>query len=369
MKIGIFGGTFNPPHNTHIDIAVRAREQLGLDELFVLPCGDPYHKHCEADKNVRFELARLAFKDIAAVSDYEINKEGATYTVDTLRYFDGLYPQAQKYLIMGGDSLQHFASWRAPEEIAKLATLAAVCRDGVDMQSALTDLQSKFPVSAVFLKGEQSPLSSSEIRLRYQFGMDNSQFVPKAVNAYILQHGLYSEYRDTVQKLKAYLTPKRFEHTFYVVKRGLEFANADNYDKVFTACLLHDAAKYIPPEDYAKYGFSCKADTPEPVVHAYLGEKVAQVDFGVTDREILDAIKYHTTARPDMSELDKIVYVADKTEQTRPYPLEHLLRGSLDEIFVKCLVKANQYKNDVHSGEKYDPLTEQALSFYTSQRK
>ena len=73
-----------------------------------------------------------------------------------------------------------------------------------------------------------------------------------------------------------------------------------------------------------------------------LGAKVACMDFGVTDNEILDAITYHTTGRPDMTRLDKIVYVADKTEQTRPYPLEHLLEGTLDEKFVACLKEAYQ---------------------------
>lgn len=365
MKIGIFGGTFSPPHNAHRNIAIQAKEQLGLDMLFVLPCGDPYHKHCDVDKDVRFELARLAFQDIALVSDYEIRKEGATYTVDTLHYFCGRYPQAEFYLIMGGDSFVSFDTWRNPQEIAALATLAVVCRDGLDMQDALKRLQSKFKVSAVFLKAEQSSVSSSEIRLRYQFGMNNSQFVPPIVDNYIKKNALYCEYREMAAKLKEYLPPKRYEHTFYVVKRGLEFASSAEYDKVFTACLLHDAAKYVKLSDYAKYGYVRNASTPGPVIHAYLGEKVAAIDFGICDKEILDAIKYHTTARPNMTRLDKIVYVADKTEQTRPYPLDHLLKGTLDEIFVKCLIKANEYKDKAHKDGPDDPLTEQALKFYT----
>jgi len=96
-----------------------------------------------------------------------------------------------------------------------------------------------------------SGISSSEIRLRYQFGMDNSQFVSKEVDDYVKQNGLYSTYREYAEKLKSYLTPERYTHTFYVVKRALQFATAENYDKVFTASLLHDCAKYIGEERYS----------------------------------------------------------------------------------------------------------------------
>ena len=92
MKIGLFGGTFNPPHTTHVNIAKAAIEQLGLDKLVVMPCGDPPHKQVDVDKTTRFKLTTLAFQDFAKVSDYELNKDGKSYTVDTLRYVKGLYP-------------------------------------------------------------------------------------------------------------------------------------------------------------------------------------------------------------------------------------------------------------------------------------
>jgi len=95
-----------------------------------------------------------------------------------------------------------------------------------------------------------------------------------------------------------------------------------------------------------------------------LGALVAQKDFGVNDTEILDAIRYHTTARAKMTTLDKIIYVADKTEETRPYPLVDLLRGTLDEKFIKCLIKANEYKDRTHGKESDDPSTIEALKYY-----
>ena len=128
MKIGIFGGTFNPPHNTHVDIVKTAKEQLALDEVLVVPCGDPPHKTCEVDGSVRFELAKLAFGGLATLDDYELNKDGKSYTVETLRHVAELHPNAELYLIIGGDSLKNFGKWYRPAEIAELCTLAVASR-------------------------------------------------------------------------------------------------------------------------------------------------------------------------------------------------------------------------------------------------
>lgn len=363
MKIGLFGGTFNPPHLTHINIAKQAIAQLGLDKLLIVPCGNPPHKRCDADKRVRLELARLAFESFAEVWDYEILKESKSYTVETLREAKKKFDNSELYLIIGGDSLRDFDKWYCPEQIARLATIAVADRGKKTNTKTVKRIKNRFGLNIVNIGVKPDKLSSTEIRLRYQFGKDNSEYVPESVNEYILKNGLYSEYRSTAEKLATYLKPERLEHTFYVVKRGLEFAADNEYDKVFTACLLHDCAKYIDSQDYAKYGFVKPDDMPLPVVHSFLGAKVAEKDFGVTDTEILDAIKYHTTGRPAMTRLEKIVYVADKTEETRPYPLSHLLKGSLDSIFLKCLDEANEYRIEYHGDSDY-ALTDETLRYY-----
>lgn len=368
MKIGLFGGTFNPPHNTHVNIVRQAVKQLHTDKLLLVPCGDPPHKYCDVDKLLRLELCRRAFDGVTdcgvtEVFDYEIMRSGKSYTVETLREVKRLYPDAELYLIIGGDSLADFSKWYRPDEIARLATLAVAERAGEAFDEAAAKAASNYGADAVRLDITPNAVSSSEIRLRYQFGMDNSSLVPKAVDDFVMSRGLYCNYRDTATKLKGYLTPQRLSHTFYVVKRGLEFASADNYDKVFLACLLHDCAKYVSERDYAKYGFTPPKAMPQPVIHSFLGALVAQADFGVTDKEVLDAIAYHTTGRPNMTELDKIVYVADKTEQTRPYPLEHLLQGNLDEIFLKCLAEANEYRVEAHGDTDFE-LTDRTLKYY-----
>ncbi len=366
MKIGLFGGTFNPPHNTHVNIVKQALKQLELDKLLIVPNGTPPHKFSDLDKLTRLKLTHIAFDGIATnaeIWDYEIVKDGASYTVETLREAKRINPQAELYLIIGGDSLIDFNKWYRPDEIASLATLAVAERSSKISADVIDEVKNRYNAKAVFLDVDINDVSSSEIRLRYQFGKDNSAVVPCSVDAYIKENGLYLQYRAMATKLKTYLKPERYEHTFYVIKRGLEFANKDNYNKVFTACLLHDCAKYISEKDYAKYGFVKPDNMPEPVVHSFLGALVAERDFGINDCEILDAIKYHTTGRPNMTELEKIVYIADKTEQTRPYPLEHLLSGPLHEIFVKCLAEANEYRMQAH-GDADFPLTDETLAFY-----
>lgn len=364
MKLGIFGGTFNPPHNTHVKIAEKAKTQLGLDKLIVMPCGIPPHKPCDMDGATRLALARAAFEG-CEVSDYEIEKEGASYTVETLRHFKTLYPQAELFLIIGRDSYCNFDKWYCPQEIASLATLAVADRASATQSETSNRIQNATGAKAVLLDIRPDAVSSTEIRLRYEFGFDNSHLVPKAVDEYVLQRGLYSKFRDTAMKLRGYLSEKRLMHTFHVVKRGLEFADEQERDKVFLSCLLHDCAKYISPADYGKYGFVPPKDMPEPVIHSFLGEVVAKQDFGVQDDEVLSAIAYHTTGRPNMTKLEKIVYVADKAEETRPYPLQHLLQGSLDDILKACLAEANSYKIAHHGTEEY-ALSKATLEFYLS---
>lgn len=366
MRVGIFGGTFNPPHKTHIAVAQQAKEQLKLDKLVIVPCGIPPHKSCQVNAEMRLVLSKLAFP-FAEVSDFEIRKAGKSYTVETLRHIKTLYPFAELFLVVGGDSFAAFDKWYCPKEIASLATLVVAQRSHKTFCRTANRISQATGAKAVFLDFVPNDVSSTEIRLRYQMGLDNSSFVSEQVNEFVLQKGLYAEYLPVAQKLKGYLTEERFWHTFFVVKRGLELAKEEEREKVFLACLLHDCAKYVPEEKFAHYGFCPPPDMPKPVIHSFLGARVAQKDFGVTDVETLDAIAYHTTGCPNMTRLQKIVYIADKTEETRPYPLSHLKRGSLDAQLRACLDEANRYTVDRHGNEIY-PLTEQTLDFYFPKR-
>ena len=132
MKIGIFGGTFNPVHQGHVHLAQQCVEELKLDKLLVIPTKQPPHKQAQelASGEHRAQMCRLAFAEIpqAQVSEMELHREGKSYTADTLTQLKQQFPQAQFYLIVGGDMFLTFHQWNRFEEILQGAALCAACR-------------------------------------------------------------------------------------------------------------------------------------------------------------------------------------------------------------------------------------------------
>lgn len=367
MKIGIFGGTFSPPHITHIEMATQAVAQLSLDKLIVVPNGIPPHKECDEDKFDRLNMTKLAFGNIPQVTidSYEIDQNQPSYTYLTLQHYRRLYPDDSLYLIIGGDSLRDFSKWKNPEIVATLATLTVADRPNCDFDSSKRQAEQNFNAQVVKVEVENSPISSTDIRIDYQFGFDVRDKVPQAVDEYIKKRNLYVDYRPLVDKLKPMMTAKRFSHTYYVVKAGLTLPVSVDKDKIFVACLLHDCAKYVTRDRWSRYGFVNSEGYPDTVIHGPLGAKVARQDFGITDTEILDAIKYHTTGRIGMTTLDKVVYVADKIEQTRPFPTEHLIGDTFEQTFVNVLVEATSSSIAKHGRSSIFPLSLLVLDYYT----
>ncbi|MCM1043745.1 MAG: nicotinate (nicotinamide) nucleotide adenylyltransferase, partial [Corallococcus sp.] len=218
MKLGVFGGTFNPPHKGHTEMALQAKKHLALDKLLVFPCGIPPHKSCGVDGKVRLELTRKAFDGIGEIDDWELRRGGKSYTLDTLEYVSRKYVGAEIYLIIGGDSLRDFGKWHCPEQIAKMCALAVLGR-GAD--SALAEAVSeRYGCKVVLLDCVPPDISSSVVRLKRQFGRDIADDVGEEVARKIENLDLYREYSEICARLPDYLTPKRLEHTFYVVKAG-----------------------------------------------------------------------------------------------------------------------------------------------------
>lgn len=363
MKVGIFGGTFNPPHKTHLQLAQSAIQQLGLDKLLVFPCGDPPHKSCEVAASHRLQMTRLAFGNLpqVVVDDYEIAAQGKSYTAKTLQYVKALFPTAHLYLVIGADSLAYLQDWYQPQTILSLAQVVVYGRKGFDLQAEIAKQSQLLNANFLTIDGIDTADNSTAIRLNYQFGLPQTATLDQ-VDKYVCANGLYQEYLPMCTKLKGYLKPSRLSHTYHVVKAGLQLKSNCPTDKIFVACALHDVAKYIPANNYGNYNFDA-GDLPPSVVHAFLGEIVAQQDFGVADVEILNAIKYHTTARPNMTELDMVVYVADKVEESRPYPINHLFAPTLLQTFYNVLQEASDVVKQ--SGKPMHPLTQQALDYYT----
>ena len=178
MKIGIYGGTFNPPHRGHVLAAASAVRELGLDRLIVMPSGTPPHKEVPAgnpDGEERLALARLAFASVdrAEVSDYEVASEGKDYTIDTLNWFEERCPGDELILITGGDMFRTLPEWKRGEELLRRFSVAVLAREfeeEPELTAAAEAYRADYGATVYFPKAEVFPVSSTEIRKLVQSG-------------------------------------------------------------------------------------------------------------------------------------------------------------------------------------------------------
>ena len=194
MRIGMFGGAFDPPHLGHVALARAAVQQLALDQLLVFPTGQAWHKARELSPALhRLAMAHLAFADVphAVVDGRELQREGPTYTVDTLRELQREFPQAQLLLVIGADQAEALHSWRESAEIARLATISIAERARPIRPSATFDASQLPPGRREPVELPSMPVSSTEIRQRAAAGQNISELVPAAVARYIAQYHLY----------------------------------------------------------------------------------------------------------------------------------------------------------------------------------
>lgn len=188
MKLGIYGGAFDPPHNAHLALARAAVQQLALDELRIFPTGHAWHRTGKITAaQHRLALAKLAFEGLpkTRIDDRELHRAGPTYTIDTLRELRREMPDAALFLIIGEDQARAFTSWHEWAEIVGIATLCVAHRG--TSPSPLEVPGAKIVALAL----PSMPESATEIRTNVARGEDVSSLVPPAVASYIASHHLY----------------------------------------------------------------------------------------------------------------------------------------------------------------------------------
>jgi len=197
VRLGILGGTFNPPHLGHLLCAQEAHHALGLDRVVLMPTGTPPHKASPEDPGAgkRFAMCELACggEEWLSASRLEIDRDGPSYTVDTLREIHAQAPGDHLTFIVGGDMAASLPSWRDPEAILELATLAVAERDGVvrdELRGRLVGVTGSDRV--VFLDIPRVDVSSTMVRERIAAGRPVRHLVPDEVRHYIAEHGLYA---------------------------------------------------------------------------------------------------------------------------------------------------------------------------------
>ena len=197
MKLGIFGGTFNPIHNGHIELVRHFADLAQLDRVLLIPTGIPPHKVSRdlLSGERRLEMCSLATmdEDRIEVSDVELNRQGNSYTIDTLRALEELYPDAQLHLIMGADMLMCLDSWREYRGIIDRCVICAAARNDDSVKALMTKARElNIPDGRVIISDERiMTVSSTEIREKIKQGISVSGLVPRAVEEYIISNGLY----------------------------------------------------------------------------------------------------------------------------------------------------------------------------------
>ncbi len=200
-KIGIYGGTFSPPHNGHLHAADVFLKEIALDRLLIIPDYIPPHKEIECNNpTARLEMAKLAFSSLSEygkkvfVDDYEITSGGKSYTAETLLHFCS--SDTELYFLCGTDMFLTIDSWYHPEIICKLSTIVLMRRENDPentdkINSYITFLQDKYDAKVIIMKSPAVDISSSEIRKYIKNNRDISHFVPKKVEEYIKENKLY----------------------------------------------------------------------------------------------------------------------------------------------------------------------------------
>ncbi|WP_348534147.1 nicotinate-nucleotide adenylyltransferase [Limnohabitans lacus] len=200
MRLGVFGGAFDPPHTAHVALVQAAIAQLQLDQVRVLPTGQAWHKpRALSDGADRLAMTRLSFAQVpqVVVDERELQRQGPSYTVDSLRELKAQFPQAQLFLLIGDDQRRSLPSWRQIEEIARLAIICAAGRDGAVPawrdSSAETSATAPQPFDARIqtLSMPLMPHSATDIRALVATDRNIEGLVPPAVERYIHEHHLY----------------------------------------------------------------------------------------------------------------------------------------------------------------------------------
>ena len=369
MKIAIYGGAFNPVHNEHINIVREAINFLGLDKIIIIPTNISPHKsgQISAHPKDRLALCRLAFScfEQAEISDEELKRGGVSYSYVTCRAIRRRYPDAEIYLLIGGDMLATFHLWKNPEDILKSVTLAVCARGDDGTDGAIRAFNSRFKRDVVKLNYVGKAVSSTCVRTLAALGGDVSEYVPAAVEKYMREHALYA--RPDLRAVKNYLSESRWQHTLRVAVCACENCrkfNVPEYDAL-TAAALHDCAKNLDRSAPELENFTPPEGVPAPVHHQYSGAYMARLTFGVTDKNIINAIKYHTSARPCMSDLEKLIYLADMLEEGRDFDGVETLRKAfskgLDDGMEAALSLQLKYLES--AGKPIYPLTLKAYKY------
>ncbi len=418
LKIGIMGGTFNPIHNTHIDIAQKAMELYKLDKVLFITTGQPPHKEdvYVEDAKHRHKMVKLAIagnKKFKA-SKMEIKRKKTTYTIDTLKELHELYKSKNKdvklYFITGTDAVANLYKWKDADDLFNYCKFLVVERpdyklDENNLKEEAFDFLKKYDKYIKRFDFIPSSLSSTEVRelIKKQVNFnDDNLLISREVEEYIIEHDLYnqhaifmSKYKALLKQLEPNLNENRFKHSIEVareaVKMGIHYnLSNEQVEKLFLAGILHDCAKCLTKEEILENAEMYNLELDDFVrnrlelAHSFLGAFIAKYEYSVVtdgdkdvrieliDEDVLGAIRYHTTGVANMFTIEKIIYIADYIEPTRRYfegldKARELAYKDLDEAMEYILDRTIEYNGG--QGGQVHPLSIEAYEFYKNRNR
>ena len=387
MRIAVYGGSFNPPHLGHMEAALSVYRELAPDIFLIIPDNIPPHKDMDAGSPTaeqRRELCALAFRDVpgALISDIELRREGKSYSADTIAALREQYPLDELLLVMGSDMLLSFEEWYRYEYLLMECTLTVLSREDDD-EEALRGCAERFwreyGARVRLLPHAPLPMSSSDIRRRLRL-RQGAELLDDEVYSLIVRNGYYEALPELSwlrEKSYEHLSPERIGHVAGCESEAVMLAKqwGEDQEAAATAGILHDITKKLNLDEQLilckKYGIICdKAELANPkLLHAKTGAALSRDLFGISD-EIYDAICRHTTGKPDMTALEKIIYLADYIEPTRDFPGLEALRALAYEDLDAAMALGLKMRLEDIRGHGIEPYidTVEAYSWYSGGR-
>lgn len=373
-KTIVFGGSFDPVHVEHTNILKAAVRELCADKVIVVPTKNPPHKSVSKTPfSDRAEMARIAFSTVSAnviVDDIENRNDGVNYSSDNLPVLEKKY--GKFVYVIGGDSLLALESWHEPEFIVRNFEIAVFDREGYQSaKDKAAELNEKWNGKIRILEYVGKEVDSHTIRDRLMLKADVSG-LDENVGRYIKSRNLYSEFFLCVDKAATYLDAKRLVHSkntaLVALSLNRNFCPKIDEDKVLLAGLLHDVGKMYDKTELPK---NIKNVIPSdsigtPVQHQFVSAEIVKNDFHISDEDVLNAIRFHTTGRENMSQFEKLIYVSDLISYERNFQGVESLRKAVYNDFEKGFITCLTYSRDyvVETGRAVYPLTDKAINFY-----
>ena len=384
-RIGIYGGTFNPPHVGHIRGAQYAIDALQLRKLLLIPSCISPHKTIPAKSPTpaqRAEMVMLAKGEKMEICDIELTRGGTSYTYETVETLAEQYSNQELVLLMGTDMFLSFLTWKEPQRILNKVSLGVMYRGDKDELLQIAEqkrLLEEQGANIYLIENPVTAISSTQLRRMLVFRCADT-FLPQTVADYIRVHNLYgaeSNYcnlpmEELEQVVVSLLKPNRVAHVLGCRDTAMDLAKRWGVDVTDAgrAGLLHDITKALDGplqltlcQEYGIVLGDFSKKYPK-TLHALTGSLVAERIFG-ENKAVVDAISSHTTGKANMTTLEKILYVADYMEPNRDFPgvetLRHLAYTDLDkalktglEMTLEMLQKNNQ---------EISPASAEAIAF------